>query len=165
MRKLPLLALAAIVALPALATSAQQSKTDSESQLPPGDGRELVVNSCGSCHSLKTVVTARKTSAAWEKSVSDMIQRGAPVFPEEIKPLTSYLSQAFSTDVLVPVNVNTATRSDFEKVPGLKPEMISRLLVARTNSGPIKTSENLRQAFGIDKPEFEKIAYLFKYSD
>jgi cytochrome c5 len=33
---------------------------------PPGDGREPVVNSCGSCHNLACAVIGQRTSARWD---------------------------------------------------------------------------------------------------
>src|SRR5260370_24258872 len=72
--------------------------------LPPGDGRDLVRESCGGCHNLKVVVHARKSRAEWAKSVNDMIQRGSQIFPAEIGPIPTYLSKTFATDVPKLVN-------------------------------------------------------------
>ncbi len=159
------LVLAALV-LPA--AWAQQHKTKDEGWpelLPPGEGRELLLTSCSSCHNLKSTVHARKSRADWAKTVNDMIQRGAPIFPEEIEPLTAYLSQAFGPAVPKLLNVNTASRGDLEKLSNLKPEIVARLLEARGKAGPFKKSEELRQALGMDKSDFEKIRFLLKYSD
>jgi DNA uptake protein ComE-like DNA-binding protein len=155
-----------VVMLSALTSQAQPAKDDEwTSLLPPGEGRELVVNSCTSCHNLKIVVVARKSSEDWAKSLGDMIERGAEVFPEEMKPLTSYLSNSFGTDVPPLLNVNAATRADLEKLPSLKPEIITRILEVRSKSGPFKDAEQFRQALGMDKPTSSKIMFLFKYSD
>jgi DNA uptake protein ComE-like DNA-binding protein len=143
---------------------AQNPKTKDEgwSQLlPPGDGRQAVLESCTTCHNLKVVVHARLSRAGWTKDVNDMIQRGAPLFPEEIDPLTAYLSKVFGPDVPKLVNVNTAAREDLEKLPNLKPEMVIRIVEAR----PFKNSEELRRALGMEKTDIEKIQYLFKYRD
>jgi DNA uptake protein ComE-like DNA-binding protein len=133
--------------------------------LPPGDGRELVLSSCASCHNLKPVVDVRKSRESWAKSINDMIQRGAPVFPEEIEPMTTYLSKAFGTDVPKLININTASREQLEKLPNLKSEVVARLLATRDKIGSFKNSEELRRTLGMDKADFEKILYLFKYSD
>ena len=125
--------------------------------LPPGEGRQAVLDSCTTCHNLKVVVHARLTQVAWTKDVNDMIQRGAPLFPEEIEPITAYLSKAFGPDVPKLLNVNTATREELEKLP-LKAEAVSKILETR----PFKNSEELRRAIGM---ESEKIQYLVKYRD
>jgi|SRR5580704_95455 DNA uptake protein ComE-like DNA-binding protein len=166
MRRSVLHVLAAFVMLTALPAKAQQTKDDEWTNLlPPGDGRDLVINSCGSCHNVKVVVVARKSPSDWTKTVSDMIQRGAPVFPEETAPLTNYLSKSFGTDVPKLQNVNTTTRSDLEKIPSLKPETITRILEARSKFGPFKNCREFRQALGWDEASFEKVMYFFKYSD
>lgn len=133
--------------------------------LPPGEGRDLVLSSCASCHNLKSVVDARKSRDAWAKSINDMIQRGAPVFPEEIGPMTAYLSKAFGADVPKLININTASREQLEKLPNLKPEMVARILAAREKAGSFKNPEDLRRTLAMEKADFEKIVYLFKYSD
>jgi Helix-hairpin-helix motif len=166
MRSLVFLVLSVVVMLFALPSKAQQAKDDEwTSLLPPGEGRELVVNSCSSCHNLKIVFVSRKSSADWAKSVGDMIQRGATLFPEEIAPLTSYLCNAFGADVPPRLNINTATRADLEKLRSLTPEIVTRILEARSKSGPFKDSEQFRKALGMDKPTFSKMMFLLKYSD
>ncbi len=166
MRNIGLLAALVLLVLSAALAQGQKAKDEAWVELlPPGEGREPVLNSCASCHNLKIVVLARKSRADWVKSVNDMIQRGAPVFPEEIEPMTAYLSKAFGTAVPKPVNVNTASREDLEKLPNLKPEMLTRILEARSKVGPFKNSEELRRALGMEKGDFEKILYLLKYSD
>ena len=155
-----------LLMLPAAWPQGQKVKEGGWNELlPPGDGRELVLNSCGSCHNLKVVVVARKNHADWNKCIDDMIQRGAPLFPEEIEPITNYLSKSFDATVPRPVNVNTASREELEKLPNMKPEIAARILEARTKAGPFKNSEDLRHALGMEKPEFEKILYSLKYSN
>jgi DNA uptake protein ComE-like DNA-binding protein len=166
MRNIGLLLASVLLILSAALAQGQKAKDEVWAELlPPGEGREPVLNSCASCHNLKTVVLTRKSRGDWVKSVNDMIQRGAPVFPEEIEPMTAYLSKAFGTAVPKPLNVNTASREDLEKLPNLKPDMAARILEARSKVGPFKKSEELRRALAMEKGDFEKILYLFKYSD
>lgn len=133
--------------------------------LPPGEGRQSVLESCTGCHNLRVVVHARLSRAGWSKDLNDMIQRGAPLFPEEIEPLTAYLSKVFGADVPKLVNVNTAAREDLDKLPDVKPEIIARILDARAKAGPFKSPEELRGAIGMEKGDFERIRYYFKYRD
>ncbi len=142
----------------------QKSKDDGWSELlPPGEARELVLASCISCHNLKSTVHERKNREGWAKTVSDMVLRGAPVFVEEMEPMTEYLSRAFGPDVAKPVNVNTATREELEKLPVLKPDGVTHLIELRQKAGGFKNAEELRQAIGWREEEFEKIRYLLKY--
>jgi len=156
-----------VALLAVVSAQAAKSKDDSWPQtLPPGDGRELVLNSCNSsCHNLKMVVTARKNHDGWAKSMNDMIQRGATVFPDEIEPITVYLAKFFGSGVPASININTASRESLEKTTGLSPEMVTRILEARGRVGPFKNPEQLRQALGTKREEFERLFYLLKYSE
>jgi hypothetical protein len=166
MRNLVLLLASVLFFLSAALAQGHKAKDEGWPELlPAGEGRQLVLDSCASCHNLKIVVHARMSRADWARSVNDMIQRGAPVFPEEIEPITAYLSKAFGTAVPKLVNVNTASRENLEKLPNLKPEMVARIVEARSKAGPFKNSEELRRALGMEKGDFEKILYLLKYSD
>ena len=72
------------------------SQEDYKSQLPPGEGKELVVQLCSNaCHNLQKVVASRKTEKEWERSVYDMVSRGAQIFPEEVDQIVKYLAKTF----------------------------------------------------------------------
>jgi hypothetical protein len=68
---------------------------DYKSMLPPGEGKEMVVELCNTCHNLQKVVTSRKTDKEWERSVYDMVSRGAQIFPEEVDQIVKYLAKSF----------------------------------------------------------------------
>jgi hypothetical protein len=158
--------IAAVVLFLLAVAYAQKPKDEGWTDLlPAGTDRELVLNSCNSCHNMRVVVDARKSRPDWAKCVNDMIQRGAPLFPEEIDPIVGYLSKAFPPDLPKLVNVNTATKEDLAKLPNLSPEIATRVLDARTKAGPFKNAESLRQALGMEKPDFQRIASLLKYRD
>jgi len=166
MRRNLVVLLPLLLLLPALVGQNKKAKDEGWSDLlPPGEGRELVLNSCTSCHNLRVVVHARLTRAAWTKSVNDMIQRGAPLFTEEIEPITGYLSTVFGPAVPKLLNVNTAGREDLEKLPNLNADIVTRILEARGKAGPFKNSEELRRALGMEKGDFAKDFYLLKYSN
>jgi hypothetical protein len=63
--------------------------------LPAGDGKQETQELCGSCHNLQKIVQSRKTPQEWERSVYDMIARGAQIFPDEAEKITKYLSASF----------------------------------------------------------------------
>lgn len=163
MRTIPIL-LVALSFVPPAARAQRRNEVWTE-LLPPGDGHGAVVASCTGCHSLKVVVNARRSTADWAATVDDMIQRGAPVFPDEIAPMMAFLSQSFGTTVPALVNVNTARREDLEKLPGMTPELAGRIVEARARVGQLRNPEDLRRALDRKPPEFEKILRLFKYSD
>lgn len=67
-----------------------------KSMLPDGDGKDLTAQLCGTmCHNLQKTVVSRKTPQEWEKTVYDMIGRGAQIFPDEAEQITKYLAKNF----------------------------------------------------------------------
>jgi hypothetical protein len=57
------------------------------------DGAAVLSAACTGCHNLRIIANARRSRASWSATVGDMIQRGAPVYPEEMKILIDYLAQ------------------------------------------------------------------------
>ena len=166
MRRSPIIAVLLVCTLvPAFTQNQKPENKGWEDLLPPGAGREPVATTCITCHGLKTVVLGRKSQAEWAKAVNDMIQRGAPVFPDEIEPMVQYLSKSFPASLPKPVNVNTATAAELEKIPGMKPDVAARIVEARGKSGPFKDAAALQQAANIDKADFESVRYMLKYSE
>jgi DNA uptake protein ComE-like DNA-binding protein len=133
--------------------------------LPSGNGHGAVVASCTGCHSLKVIVNTRRSAAEWAVTVNDMIQRGAPVFPDEVEAMTSFLAKSFGANVPRLVNVNEARLEDLEKLPGMTPETAALIVEARAGAGALRNPEQLRRSLKMEKTEFEKIRYLFKYSE
>jgi len=67
------------------------------SLLPDGDGKQETQQLCGSCHNLQKTVLSRKTAQEWERTVYDMVARGAQIFPDEAEKIIKYLSQNFNS--------------------------------------------------------------------
>src|SRR5262249_43901596 len=65
------------------------------SGLPDGEGKGLVLAACAQCHNLGSIVLQRKTIDCWDRTVRDMVSRGAQVRPEEIPLISDYLTRSF----------------------------------------------------------------------
>lgn len=62
--------------------------------LPEDEGKDLTAQLCGTlCHSLQKTVVSRKTPQEWERTVYDMVARGAQIFPDEAEQIIKYLSK------------------------------------------------------------------------
>ena len=68
-----------------------------KSLMPEGDGKDVTVQLCGTCHNLQKTVVSRKTSQEWERTVYDMVARGAQIFPDEAEQIIKYLAVNFNT--------------------------------------------------------------------
>lgn len=165
MRNIVLLIVSVLMIVPVAVAQRNASNDVWASLLPPAKDRQLVLDSCTNCHNLKGVVELRRSRADWTKTVGDMVGRGAPLFPEEVDLIIAYLAKSFGPDVPKLVNVNTATRLELEKLPNMKPEIVTKLLKARGDAGSFKNPEELRKALEMEKEDFEKIRYLLKYSN
>ncbi len=63
--------------------------------LPDGKGKDLVENTCGSCHGLDVVVAQHATKDGWASIVDYMVSRGATGTPDEIQTIVAYLAKNF----------------------------------------------------------------------
>jgi competence protein ComEA len=59
-----------------------------------------------------------------------------------------------------PVNLNTATKADLEKLPGVGPSMAQRILDYRQKNGSFKKTEELMNVQGIGEKSFLKLRPL-----
>jgi hypothetical protein len=67
-----------------------------KSLMPEGEGKQVTMELCGtSCHNLQKTVVSRKSAPEWEKTVYDMIRRGAQIFPDEADQIVKYLAVSF----------------------------------------------------------------------
>jgi len=55
------------------------------------------------------------------------------------------------------VNVNTASASDFEALPGIGPKMAARIIEYRQKNGPFKKVEELMNVRGLGEKNFLKL--------
>jgi len=63
--------------------------------MPDGEGKQVTTELCGTCHNLQKTVVSRKSAQEWERTVYDMIRRGAQIFPDEAEQIVKYLATSF----------------------------------------------------------------------
>lgn len=122
-------------AAPAAAPVAQ------ESELPAGEGRDLVIKLCSDCHGINASVTTRRTLGAWEDAMVAMRGRGVGGTDDELDQVTLYLARAFGR-----VEVNTADARNLQVVLELTPTVADALIKAR----PFASVDELAKVSGID---------------
>jgi competence protein ComEA len=115
--------------------------------LPAGKGKELVENTCGSCHGLDVVVAQHATKDGWASIVDYMVSRGATGTPEEISTIVDYLAKNFPAAKL---NVNKATAMDLQSQLELTPKDAESIVKYRTDHGDFKDWDSLSKVPGID---------------
>ena len=64
-------------------------------KLPQGEGRDLLVGGCITCHSATIVTMQRKDTTGWNRTVTQMMGWGATVPPEKKGDLVAYLAKHY----------------------------------------------------------------------
>lgn len=137
-------------------------REDFSEYLPPGEGKALVVAQCSTCHELKGTVQLRQSKQQWEAVVLDMAARGAALTVEEADAIIAYLGKVFDAAAPPLIDVNTATKDDLVKLPGLTPALAERLVSHRTAKGPFASRDAVRAALGVDEASFAKMKWYLK---
>lgn len=75
----------------------QPKEATTEEEAPPSeeqplDGKTLVEERCGVCHTLERVQAAKQDRAGWEATVDEMIVKGARLSETERSAVIDYLS-------------------------------------------------------------------------
>jgi hypothetical protein len=76
-------------------------KLDIDALLPPGPGRELVLQYCVNCHNIAPIILARKTHDEWEYHRKDHTGRLA-ITQEEWDTIYNYLETYLTPDRPIP---------------------------------------------------------------
>ncbi len=87
--------LAACASAPTAVPDARSVTAAAPTQFPPGEGQPQVQESCGPCHAITVVTSARKSAAEWERTVNGMITRGARVRDDNYDAILDYLIRHF----------------------------------------------------------------------
>ena len=83
---------------------------------------------------------------------------------EESALAAAQVSEKTSTDlpparvtVARPVDLNHATLSDLEALPGIGPKLAQRVMEHRDENGPFRSVDDLRQVKGIGRKKFDRL--------
>ena len=60
------------------------------------------------------------------------------------------------------ININTASESELEQLPGIGPSISSRIVEYRNKNGKFKSIEDIKKVTGVGDSKFEKIKDLIK---
>lgn len=76
-----------------------QSGVPAPAILPPGAGRDTLMQVCSQCHSPDIVATQRHSADGWHNIIVTMIGRGAMGTDDQFDQIENYLTNAFPPDV------------------------------------------------------------------
>lgn len=63
--------------------------------LPDGDGKDVVVKACTSCHDADNFTSKKHTKAEWKEVVDTMVAYGAEISDANVDVITTYLAKNF----------------------------------------------------------------------
>lgn len=63
--------------------------------LPDGDGKDVVVKACTSCHDADNFTSKKHTKAEWKEVVDTMIAYGAEISDANVEVITTYLAKNY----------------------------------------------------------------------
>src|SRR6478672_1630036 len=84
-----------------LSVGAQNTQTpsappdDGHPNFPPGEGRELTLKVCSTCHSVDLVADQQLDEDGWKAMVDQMASMGADATEDQLKQIVAYLTKAF----------------------------------------------------------------------
>jgi competence protein ComEA len=146
----------ALLVLSGLESAAGQAKAP---QLPQATGREAVKKVCATCHEIETVIASRRTRIGWERSVEDMIARGAKGTDEELDAVVEYLATYFGK-----TNVNAASTEELEKSLGLSAKEAQAIAEYRRQNGKIRDFEELKRIPSVNAEKLQTKRSLIAFS-
>jgi competence protein ComEA len=122
--------------------------------LPPGPGKDELVKVCGNCHSAEQAASLRQSQAAWEETLTKMVNMGAQGSDDDYTVILAYLTKNFGPEKPKPVNVNKATPLELESLSLTRSEA-EAVVQYRTDKGAFKTLDDLKNVPGLDYKKIE----------
>jgi competence protein ComEA len=140
-----------------------QAAKDPYPQLPAGDGRALLISTCGKCHSPAHVTDVKgQTSEGWGETIQKMVGYGATGTDEELTQIVDYLAKSFPP-APPKVNINKATATEIESQLGFTAKQAQDIVAYREKAGAFKTIDDLKKVPQLDAKDVDakqdKIAF------
>jgi competence protein ComEA len=130
--------------------------TSSAQQLPDGPDKNLFVKTCSQCHEIDRVMSQRQDKAGWEATVAKMKGYGMQTDEADLKRIIDYLSVNLPAEAVTKLNINTATRIDFESALSLKRSVAAAIIEYREKNGPFKSIDDLKKIPGVDPAKIDE---------
>lgn len=137
--------------------TADQQET-AKKTLPPGVGRDELIQDCSGCHLLTVVSSQHKSESDWTDIVVDMRNRGATGSDEDMEKVVEYLAKNFgANDPATKVDVNTASISEIAAGLELPDDQARAIVDYRGKKGQFKDIDTLKKVPGVDAAKIDKV--------
>ena len=118
-----------------------------DSVLPDGKGKEVVESACSDCHSLERIKAERRDEEGWNSVIHEMLENGAPINPNDMRVIVSYLAKNFGPDKKI--NINKAAAGEIAGVLKLESAEVAAVIQYRAQHGKFKDLSELEKVSGI----------------
>ena len=125
-------------------------------QMPDGPDKNLFVKTCSQCHEIDRVMSQRQDRPGWEATINKMKNYGMQTDDADLKRIIDYLSVNLPAETVNKLNINTATRIDFESALSLKRSVAAAIIEYREKSGPFKSVDDLKKIPGVDPAKIDE---------
>jgi competence ComEA-like helix-hairpin-helix protein len=118
-----------------------------DSGLPDGKGKDVVESACSDCHSLERIKAERRDEEGWNSVIHEMLENGAPINPNDMRVIVSYLAKNFGPDKKI--NINNAAAGEIAGVLKLESAEAAAVIQYRAQHGKFKDLSELEKVSGL----------------
>lgn len=145
----------AVLILPLIAAVAGPTQAAAPA-MPPGEGKDLIMKQCVSCHAMSTITAQHKSESAWTDTIIEMRNRGANGSDEEMEQIIHYLATNYGPpSASTKVNVNSASAADLVAGLALSQAEADAIVAYRVKNGKFADLAALKQVAGIDAAKID----------
>lgn len=101
---------------------------------------------CASCHGWDVIGGARRTTAEWDKVLSDMVAQGARGTTAEMALIRGYVLWSYGR-----VAVNSASAEELTAVLGIQAATAKAIVDYRAEHGAFRNADDLAKVPGLDR--------------
>jgi competence protein ComEA len=134
-----------------IAASAVLSPVAQAEDLPPGQGKDIILRACVGCHKAEEIAVYRFTKSEYQTIVYRMGDRGAQATRAELDVIADYLFEHFpKIEDATKINVNKATAQEIAAGLALTQEEADAVVKYRERHGDYHAWGDLLIIYGVD---------------
>ena len=134
-----------------IAASAVLSPVVQAEDLPPGQGKDIILRACVGCHKAEEIAVYRFTKNEYQTIVYRMGDRGAQATRAELDVIADYLFEHFpKIEDTTKINVNKATAQEIAAGLALTQEEADAVVKYRERHGDYHAWGDLLIIYGVD---------------